>query len=564
MLNRLKKLNLHDKIKRGYIWVIDLMVISGIISVICLSLLALRFNNYARVVQKADDAVKDSIVNINIAAKNIREMALSDDKSTYSTYMNEVVTYLDNSQEQLDIIKKAEVIDSNTYNEFVQELNDWASVGYSIMNQIESGDLAGAKSKINTQCSPALEKLMSTADKMDSLTDKESKNAVAMCNILAVVAEVIIIISIIIAVIIANKVSEFISGMISKPLKDIEGVAEELSKGNLHTELSYHSDDELGYLAHSLRKSIRILSSYVEDISMAMKSFAQGNFDVQPQVEWKGDFEEILDSFMLFEHSMADMVKNLQKVADQVSDGSEQVAQSSSELAEGATNQAASVEELTATLSNVSEMVEKNADNAKNISTKVEELGARISDNNDNMNKMVSSMNEINRSSQEISKIIETINNIASQTNLLALNASIEAARAGDAGRGFAVVANQVSALAAQSADAAKESSMLIETSVNAVNNGMQIANDTAKQLEDVAVKSDSMVKEVNDIAEALYTQKENIEQIDEGVNQINDVVQTNSATSQECAAASQEMSAQAEELRKLIEKLKIAHFKKQ
>ena len=40
-----------------------------------------------------------------------------------------------------------------------------------------------------------------------------------------------------------------------------------------------------------MRKSIRILGSYVDDIGRANEAaFAEGNFDVQPEVEWKGDF----------------------------------------------------------------------------------------------------------------------------------------------------------------------------------------------------------------------------------------------------------------------------------
>lgn len=50
-----------------------------------------------------------------------------------------------------------------------------------------------------------------------------------------------------------------------------------------------------------MRKSIRILGSYVDDIDRAMKLFAEGNFDVKPEVEWRGDFVGILNSFMQFE-----------------------------------------------------------------------------------------------------------------------------------------------------------------------------------------------------------------------------------------------------------------------
>ena len=506
---------------------------------------------------------KESIIDISSAARNIREMALNDDSSTYENYKNNVKTVLTDSQTQLDIIKNTNIIDDDLYNQYVKALNEWGNIGYDIINQIEKGDLASAKNKIHTVCTPALNNLMSIADKMEDETNKEADQAILLSNVVAVIGGVAIVLFIVIASLISKKIGAKITEMIIEPLRDIDNVAKDLANGNLHSELTYHSDDELGTLAHSLRKSIRTLSSYVDDIKRSMQEFSHGNFDVKPEVEWKGDFEEILHAFMSFEASMADLVKNLQRVADQVAEGSEQIASSSTELAEGATNQAASVEELTASLASVSERVAQNSQNARAISGRVDELGTQLYESNGKMSEMVTSMSEIEKASKEISKIIETINQIASQTNLLALNASIEAARAGDAGKGFAVVADQVSALAAQSAEAAKESASLIDTSVAAVEKGMVIANDTASQLGVVVDNSRHIVDEVNNIADVLNTQTEAIKQVDDGVEAINDVVQTNSATSQECAAASQDMSTQADTLRGLIATLKIAHFKK-
>ena len=172
----------------------------------------------------------------------------------------------------------------------------------------------------------------------------------------------------------------------------------------------YRSEDEIGRLAHSMRKSIRILGSYVDDIDRAMKLFSEGNFDVQPNVEWKGDFVGILNSFMAFEESMAAMVKGIQTVSDQVSGGAEQVSSGATELADGATNQAAAVEELTATVENVSEQVQQNSQAASKISTKVVALGDDILENNAKMREMVKSMLEIKDASIHIEKIIESIN----------------------------------------------------------------------------------------------------------------------------------------------------------
>lgn len=563
MISKLHQLNLHDKIKYIYATVIKFMILSGIVSIIGLSLLDIRFNSYVKGAQKANNAAKESIIDISSAARNIREMALNDDSSTYENYKNNVKTVLTDSQTQLDIIKNTNIIDDDLYNQYVKALNEWGNIGYDIINQIEKGDLASAKNKIHTVCTPALNNLMSIADKMEDETNKEADQAILLSNVEAVIGSVAIVLFIVIASLISKKIGAKITEMIIEPIRDIDNVAKDLANGNLHSELTYHSDDELGTLAHSLRKSIRTLSSYVDDIKRSMQEFSHGNFDVKPEVEWKGDFEEILQAFMSFEASMADLVKHLQRVADQVAEGSEQIASSSTELAEGATNQAASVEELTASLANVSERVAQNSQNARTISGKVDELGTQLYESNGKMSEMVISMSEIEKASKEISKIIETINQIASQTNLLALNASIEAARAGDAGKGFAVVADQVSALAAQSAEAAKESASLIDTSVAAVEKGMVIANDTASQLGAVVDNSRHIVDEVNNIADVLNTQTEAIKQVDEGVEAINDVVQTNSATSQECAAASQDMSTQADTLRGLIATLKIAHFKK-
>ena len=561
MKKKLEKMQLKERLIYGYGRVILRMIVSGVLSLIVIGLLMGNMLRYVENVERADVAVKICRIDVNSAARNIREMALNSDTSTYDSYQQQVETQLAEVDSELKALKATGIISDELYQEYASALSDWGNIGYSIMEQIMSGQTEEAADAIINQCTPALDNAVAIGKKLDAVTDKASHQAVIFTGCMTVAGILVIILSVIFAILFVKKISNVVVDSILEPLHAIEDVAKELTEGNLHSTLEYRSEDEIGKLAHSMRKSIRILGSYVDDIGRAMKLFSEGNFDVQPEVEWKGDFIGILDSFMAFEKSMAETVKGIQSASNEVSEGAEQVAASSNDLAEGATNQAAVVEELTATVTNVADQVAQNAKSAKEISGKVGELGNAILESNGKMHEMVDSMNEINEASKEIDKIIATINEIASQTNLLALNASIEAARAGEAGKGFAVVADQVTVLADQSAQAAKESAVLIETSVKAVEKGMVIADQTATQLEDVADNSRTITEQVGNIADTLETQTTAIHQINEGIEQINDVVQTNSATSEECAAASQEMSSEAENLRELIRKLQVAKF---
>lgn len=556
---KIEDMHLQERIAYGYKKVIILMMISGLLSIMVICMLFASLVNYVDKINATDIAVKMCRVNVNAAARNIREMALDDDQSSYDGYESTITKLLADVDSQLKIIKNNGVVSNENYEEYATSLSDWEDISSSILKEIRLGQNQKGVDDILTKCTPALNKLVSIASKLDDITDVASDKAVRKTIFCAIAGIICIIFFLSMAWIYSRKTSKKVLFSILEPLHAIEDVAKELTEGNLHSTLEYRSEDEIGRLAHSMRKSIRILGTYVDDIDRAMKLFSEGNFDVQPDVEWKGDFIGILNSFMAFEKSMADMIKGIQSVSDQVSSGAEQVSSGATELADGTTNQAAAVEELTATVEDVSEQVKQNSETANNISAKVVTLGDNILENNAKMHEMVNSMLEIKDASMQIDKIIETINDIASQTNLLALNASIEAARAGEAGKGFAVVANQVNQLADQSAQAAKESAVLIKTSVDAVGKGVLLAEETARQLEEIADNSKIITQEVAGIAETFADQTVEIQQINQGIEQINDVVQNNSATSEECAAASQEMNGEADHLRDMIREIKVA-----
>lgn len=561
MKKTINRLSIKKKLHLGFGLIICIMAVVSVVGSLGIFNLNNNLEKYIYQINRADTAIRASRLNVNVAARSIREMTLATNTSYYADYKAEVVKVLEEVDDYLLVLKESKVVPIDLYEEYVADITAWGEIGWGIMEKVEAGDKVEAADQIFSECVPALDKLLEDSNELSALTIEAMEKTEGTSDLIYYGSLINNAFLLVVSIFLGIKISRRIVKDVVDPLEEIEKAAGELGEGNLHVKLQYESQDEMGFVANSLRNAVTSLQGYINEITRAMSEFAQGNFDCQPEAEWKGDFEAISDSFWEFEKSMADMVNSMHGVAEQVENSAGQVSDSATSLAQGVTDQAAIIEQLAATIETVSVQVSQNAHHAEKISKEVENVGNEIISSNTKMQEMVKSMQEIDDSSKKISNIIATINDIASQTNLLALNASIEAARAGEAGRGFAVVADQVSVLAAQSADAAKESTALIESSVGAVAKGIVIADETAKQLENVVDMSNTITGEVSSVARVLGEQAQVFNQINEGVEHIGDVVQSNSATSQECAAASEEMSSQATTLETLMRKFKVGNF---
>ena len=342
---------------------------------------------------------------------------------------------------------------------------------------------------------------------------------------------------------------------ILEPLDQIENAAEAMSQGNLEIDVTYESEDELGKLAQSFRKTASSLKEVVEDIDQLLAEFAKGNFDAKSRnIEvYRGNFSEILSKLEETETGLSQTISNVQESSNQVSVGADQLAQSAQGLAEGATDQAAALEELTSSVNEVAEHVAENTKSTDRVHDQAKEVAIKADSGTAKMKELIESMKHISDTTNDIQAVIGKIESIASQTNLLSLNASIEAARAGEAGKGFAVVAEQIKELAEESAASAEETRVMLTNSLNQVEIGSNVADQTSQFMAEMIEQLDVVVMEVAKIRQVSDQQAESVKQISQAVEQVSSVVQSNSATSEQVSATSQELSASAEGLDEMI-----------
>lgn len=348
---------------------------------------------------------------------------------------------------------------------------------------------------------------------------------------------------------------------LTKPILELNKIAQQLADGDLDVHLQIESEDEIGELGDSIGKTVSRLKEYIvyiDETAEVLAEISNGHLNISLKNDYVGEFQKIKDALINISDSMNEVMEGINETSERVSVGATELASASQMIAEGAELQAASVEEIAATTNTVADHVENSRRDAEHAARETEHVTEMIEQNQEKMTLMMNAMNEIRQTSQQVVGIIQTIEEIAEQTNLLSLNASIEAARAGEAGKGFSVVADEIGKLATESSKAASTTRDLIEISMEEINKGNTIADSAMSALRE----SVSAVGGVNDMirktAENAAVQAESMEQLRTGIDEIARAIQDNSAASQETSATSEELASHAEVLNKMVQKFEL------
>lgn len=555
-----RKLKVGTKLKYAFTTVIVTLAIAVVVSLV--SIVKMNVDTYKFYKEAYANSTLQMEIrkDIQLVGKYILWSMTTDDASSTQSYSNLAQKYADQVGKNVTALEKS-YNDKKKVAELKDAIEELKKQRAAVVELAKRNKNDEALALFNSDYNDATEKIQDILVDIGKVASADAKSQYTSARVTGIVSIILMILIGAGTVAFSNVIRTTITGIMLKPIQELEGAAEKLKAGQLDVEINYESPDELGKLAGNFRQACKTLEVIVQDTSYLLGEMAEGNFNVSsnnPQI-YIGNFKQQYESMSKLKHELSDTMTQINEASEQVASGSGQLAGGAQALAEGATDQAGAVEELTATVESVSGIAESSAESASGAYQMVRTAVEQADQSREELQALTNAMERISSTSQEIQNIIGSIEEIASQTNLLSLNASIEAARAGEAGKGFAVVADQIGKLAGDSAQAAVNTRDLIEKSLQEIENGNQITEMTVAALNKILESMNDFANAAKGASESSTEQADMLKQIEQGIEQISSVVQSNSAAAEETSATSQELSAQSEGLKNLVGRFKLA-----
>jgi len=346
--------------------------------------------------------------------------------------------------------------------------------------------------------------------------------------------------SIFIIIVVSIIVSTVIASILRRSLGEAVKAAEQVSTGDLTTQIEANTNDDIGKLFAALKKMVQNLNSLIRQVQHS-------------GIQVTTSSTQIAASGKQLEATMT-----------------EQVA-STNEVVATTREIAATTNELVKTMMIVVEMVEVSNKAAGGGQKDLERMETTMRQLAVATDSISTKLGIISDKANNINGVVATITKVADQTNLLSLNAAIEAEKAGEYGLGFAVVAREIRRLADQAAIATLDIEQMVKEMQAAVSTGVMEMDKFSREVEqgvgDVQKTSNQLtviIEQVQALSPQFSFVNQGMEAQAQGTQQISEAMRQLSESSTQTASALRETNSAIEQLNEAAQNLRreVAGFK--
>lgn len=515
-----------------------------------------------------------NILNLKIDILQIRQFTLRHILTSDTELMKELEAKT--SDGQLDIYNKLDEYiplisdeeERSLHTQIVQIVREWEKNRNLVFNLSQSNQKENATELMMTTLLQNVDAIMALIDKLV----KKNTDPVALLREEIKRQANILIISVIITLI-SILVFGFTNILMirnsSQKLIFTKNTLEEVSRGNLLTNIKGESLDEVGKMMQSIASFIEKLKTFIvynQSLSVDLNTFAV----------------ELETSMNVISRNSTSHASNYEEIAaavNEISAGEDRVNLQTGNQTTRISKMIHQFDELNSNILNLNKNMEK-------LSNRVQEISNETNQGKQALDLMSVSIQKISESSLKIVSVIELINGISKQINLLSLNAAIEAARAGESGKGFTVVADEVAKLANQTTLSVKQINGIVKTNEEDIGKGITVIQSTVSLMNRIiegvtsmnlsigtmnqSIQSEVVIsrnvqadleeiqKETISIQTAMGEQRAAMEAISESIEHSNQLVQINVNSLEMVVNTSHKISSKAESLQKQVSYFKV------
>ncbi|MEH2075816.1 MAG: methyl-accepting chemotaxis protein [Nostoc sp.] len=299
----------------------------------------------------------------------------------------------------------------------------------------------------------------------------------------------------------------------------------------------------------------RQITSQILGVIRVAEQISLGNLTTQIGVDAdsKDEMNRLLTAFQTMTQNLNTLIRQVQHSGIQVTTSATQIAASGKQLEGTLIEQVASTNEVTAATKEISATSRELVSAMEQVATISQITTTAANDSQKDIVRMETTMRQlaeatnaiaarlgvISEKANSINTIVVTITKVADQTNLLSLNAAIEAEKAGEYGLGFAVVAREIRRLADQTAVATLDIEQMVKQMQSSVSTGVmemdKFAAEVGRNIEDVASISTQVgqiIQQVQDLNPRFEFVNQGMETQSVGAQQISEAMVQLSSTS--------------------------------